>query len=398
MSASHSASRRRHLVLSTSLFLVLGFHVGVWAVQVGSLSAALRLDPGELGVALSGAAAGGILTLFLGGRIADRFGRRAVLLIGFGVTGLAFAGLALARTFPEVVAAVVVYGLAVSFVDLGANTVGADFEDAYATQALTGLQAGFSLGALLGALSSALLLAAGVDYRLVYLALGLVFAVTALVCARVDLPERRSVEATSPEGRPLPSRRFAPGVLFAAVLLLVCFFGDGALEGFLAVFLRQAQGSGVLLSGVGIAGFHLASFLGRTISSRVLGRLPPHVVITGSGVVAALGMTAALLAPVAWVSIAGMLVVGFAISPVVPGALSLAARAAPDRAGRAVAFTTAVGYTSFLVSPLAVGAVATATDLRVGLGVVVLTALGIALLGTRWPQAHRVRRPDRPTG
>jgi MFS family permease len=398
LSASPSASRRRHLVLSTSLFLVLGFHVGVWAVQVGSLSAALRLDPGELGVALSGAAAGGILTLFLGGRIADRFGRRAVLLIGFGVTGLAFAGLALARTFPEVVAAVVVYGLAVSFVDLGANTVGADFEDAYATQALTGLQAGFSLGALLGALSSALLLAAGVDYRLVYLALGLVFAVTALVCARVDLPARRPVEETRSEGRPLPSRRFAPGVLFAAVLLLVCFFGDGALEGFLAVFLRQAQGSGVLLSGVGIAGFHLASFLGRTISSRVLGRLPPHVVIIGSGVVAALGMTAALLAPVAWVSIAGMLVVGSAISPVVPAALSLAARSAPERAGRAVAFTTAVGYTSFLVSPLAVGAVATATDLRVGLGVVVLTALAIALLGTRWPQADRVRRPDRPAG
>ena len=62
-----TASRRRHLRTSFALFLVLGFHVGVWAVQLGSLTASLRLDPAELGDALGGGAAGGIQSLLLGG-------------------------------------------------------------------------------------------------------------------------------------------------------------------------------------------------------------------------------------------------------------------------------------------------------------------------------------------
>lgn len=390
LSAAIPASRRRHFPVSFALFLLLGFHVGVWAVQLGSLAASLRLDPGELGLALSGAAAGGIVTLFLGGRIADHFGRRTVLLIGFGVSGLSFAGLAAAQNFLAVVLAVVAYGLSISFVDLGANAVGADFESAHEIEAMTGLQAGFSLGAVVGALSSALLLAVGVDYRLVYVGLAVVFLAWALSATRVALPAR-----SDPDSNALVTSRSSghvwrdPGVVFAALVALVTFFGDGALEGFLAVFLREALDSGVLLSGIGIASFHVASFLGRTIASRILLHFPVRSVITASGVLAAVGIAVAVLAPAAWISIAGMLLVGFAISPVIPSALSLAGRAAPGRSGQAVAFTTAVGYTSFLVSPLLVGGVAAATNLRVGLGLIVITTLVLASLGARWPLAQR---------
>ncbi|MFD1722320.1 MFS transporter [Amnibacterium endophyticum] len=372
--------------MSFCLFLVLGFHVGVWAVQLGALAAALRLDAGRLGVALSGAALGGILTLFVGGRIADRFGRRAVLVIGFAVTGGAFLGLAAAQTFAQAVAAVVVYGLAISFIDLGANAVGSDFEHAHRTDALTGLQAGFSLGALTGALAAAVMLAVGVDHRWIYAGLALLFVVAALASSRLPLPvQRPAQQRAAAEGDSRPVWRLR-GVLFAAVVVLVGFLGDGVLEGFLAVFLRRALDSGVLLSGVGIAVFHLASFLGRSLVAPAQDRLPPRRLIPAAGALAAAGMGIALLSPVAWGSIAGMLVVGFAVSPVVPTALSLAGRAAPDRAGQAVAFTTAVGYISFLIGPLVVGGLAAATDLRVGLSVVAATSLTLALLGTGWPR------------
>lgn len=393
MPAVFSASSRRHLPISFALFLALGFHVGVWAVQLGSLAAALRLDPGELGLTLSGAAAGGIVTLFLGGRIADRFGRRTVLVLGFGLAGLSFAGLALARNLPEVVAAVVLYGLTISFVDLGANAVGSDFESAHRIEAMTGLQAGFSLGAVLGALATAVLLAIGVDHRAVYLGLAAVFVLAAITVTRVGLPERNDPEPVVEH--PSVDRVWRrPGVLLATVVVLVTFFGDGALEGFLAVFLREALASGVLLSGIGVATFHLASFLGRTVASRILRRVPTRRVITASGLLAAVGITVAVVAPDAWVSIAGLLLVGFAISPVVPSALSLAGRSAPGAAGRAVAFTTAVGYTSFLVGPLVVGGIASVAGLRAGIALCVVTTLAIAAVGTRWPLRAAGAAPD----
>jgi MFS family permease len=380
------SARRRHHAVASLLFVVLGLHVGAWAVQIAALAAALHLDPGPLGAALSAGAAGGILTLLLGGRIADRVGRRTVLLIGLLGSGAAFALLAAAHDLATAVAVVLLYGLSVSFVDLGANLVGTDYEHAHDAVALTGLQAGFSAGAVVGALGAAVALASGTDYRAVYLGMAAVFALAALVAASAPLPPRERQADRAVAGPPLLR---VPGVALAAVAVTVCFFGDGALEGFTAVFLRRSVGATVLLSGLGVAGFHGASFVGRVVADRVLQRVPAGRVVTAAGLLAAAGIGAALLASSPVVALAGLLVTGFGIAPIVPSGLSLAARSAPDRPGAAVAAVTAVGYSSFLLAPLTVGAVAQATDLRVGLAVVVATSLVIALLGRRWPPAAR---------
>ena len=158
----------------------------MWAVQLAPLSAGLGLDPAALGTALTVAAVGGLVTLFAGGTLADRVGRRPVLVIGFAGTGTAFVLMALAGSFATLIPAVLLYGLSVSFVDLGANTVGSAYEQAYKVTAMTGLHAWFSGGALAGAIGSAAALRAGVGYRGVYLALAVVMAaglVTALLAA-----------------------------------------------------------------------------------------------------------------------------------------------------------------------------------------------------------------------
>ena len=381
---ARASARRGHRSIAAALFVVLGLHVGAWSVQIAALAVGLRLQPGPLGIALSSGAAGGIVTLLLGGRIADRVGRKPLLLVGFLGTGLAFALLAAVHDLGQTVLVVLLYGLAVSFVDLGANLVGTDYERAHHAVALTGLQAGFSAGAVIGALGATVALAGGVDFRIVYLGMAALFVLAAALVAVAALPPRGSEEAPASEQRRIPVLRVA-GVLFAAVVVTTCFFGDGALEGFLALFLRQAVGAGVLLSGLGVASFHAASFVGRVLADRLLQRAPAGRVISVAGLLAAVGITVAIAAPSPGVAIAGLLVTGFAIAPVVPSGLSLAARSAPDRPGRAVAAVTAVGYSSFLLAPLAVGGLASATDLRVGLGVVVVTSLALAAYGLRWP-------------
>ena len=100
------------------------------------------------------AASAGLVTLFAGGTLADRAGRRPVLVIGFTGTGTAFVLLALAGRFATLIPGVLLYGLSVSFVDLGANTVGSAYEQAYKVTAMTGLHAWFSGGALAGAIGA----------------------------------------------------------------------------------------------------------------------------------------------------------------------------------------------------------------------------------------------------
>ena len=57
------------------MFGLLGFHVGVWAVQLAPLCG-LRLNPAALGAAVTVAASAWLVTLFAGGTLADRAGRR----------------------------------------------------------------------------------------------------------------------------------------------------------------------------------------------------------------------------------------------------------------------------------------------------------------------------------
>ena len=96
---ARARKRRAHYLFAAALFGILGFHVGVWAVQLAPLSAGLGLDPAALGVTVTVAAAAGLVTLFARARkvLADRVGRRPVLVIGFAVTGTAFVLVALVK-------------------------------------------------------------------------------------------------------------------------------------------------------------------------------------------------------------------------------------------------------------------------------------------------------------
>ena len=366
--------RRAHYLFAATLYGILGFHVGVWAVQLASLSTGLGLDPAALGTAVTVAAMGGLVTLLAGGTLADRAGRRPVLVIGFAGTGTAFVLMALAGSFATLIPAVLLYGLSVSFIDLGTNTVGSAYEQAYQVTAMTGLHAWFSGGALAGAIGSAAALRAGAGYRGVYLALAAVMAaglVTALLAAIPAPPGPPGPSAPGREPRARPGRPRVwriPAVLFAIALISVSFLAGG-----------------VLLSGIGIGSYSFASLLGRLIATAALRRFGERRVVTAAGLLAATGLLPAVLAPDAAGAIGGLLLVGFAIAPVVPTALSLAGRSAPGRSGQAVATTTAAGYGSFILSPLTIGLLAQATSLRLALGLLVLTSLAIAGLATRWP-------------
>ncbi len=383
-----SSIRRTHYLFAASLFGLLGFHVGVWAVQLAPLSAGLHLDPAALGAAVTVAASAGLVTLFAGGALADRAGRRPVLVIGFAGTGTAFLLMALAGRFATLIPAMLLYGLSVSFIDLGANTVGSAYEQAYKVTAMTGLHAWFSGGALAGAIGTAAALRAGVGYRGVYLALAAVLAaglVTALLAAIPAPPGG----AAGSEPRPRrPGIWRIPAVLFAIALISVTFFGDGALESFLSSYLQRTLAGGVLLSGIGIGSYHFASLLGRLTATAALRRFGERRVVMAAGLLAATGLLTAVTAPDAAGAIGGLLLVGFAIAPVVPTTLSLAGRSAPGRSGQAVATVTAAGYGSFILSPLTIGLIAQATSLRLALGLLVLTSLAIAGLATRWPGAR----------
>jgi len=178
-----------------------------------------------------------------------------------------------------------------------------------------------------------------------------------------------------------------PGVLLALAIVGVCFFGDGALEGYTSLYLRALLGAGALLGGLGIAAFHVASLGGRLGGTALIRRYGERTVVTAGGVGAALGIGLAIVTSQPVVAVVGLLLVGLSLAPIVPTGFSLAGRAAPGRGGQAVSLVTQAGYSAFIISPLVIGGLASLVSLRAALLLLIVTYGSVAVLARRIPPA-----------
>jgi MFS family permease len=397
--------RRAHARIAAGLFAGLGTQVGAWAVLVPDLVATRGLTPAALGAVLALMAATSIAALAAAGPLADRFGRRPLAACGAAGFAAAFALLATVDVPAALWPTVALYGVASGFLDLAANAVGSDYERAHDVRAMIRLHAGFSAAAATAALGAAAL-AAATDASTAYAVVAALYIALAAAVTRAPLPphetgaDRESVaaDAVAASGADRESAAAAagrglrgivaaraellrvPAVAVAVALCTVCFFGDGAIEGYSALFLRDVLASGALTTGVALAAFHGASLAGRLLSARLVDARGERFVLTVAGLLASAGMAMTVAAGVPALAAGGLLVVGLALAPVIPTALSLAGRSAPGRRATAVSLVTTIGYSAFVLGPPLVGALAGLTSLRIALVPVVVSTAAIALL------------------
>jgi MFS family permease len=91
--------------------------------------------------------------------------------------------------------------------------------------------------------------------------------------------------------------------------------------------------------------------------------------------------------------VCGFLLVGLALSAVVPIALSVAGSMLPGRTGGAISVVTTVGYGGFLLGPILVGVLAEVLSLRVALGIVVIVGMSIAAIAGRYGERQPPAEP-----
>jgi MFS family permease len=357
------------LRIAAGVFAALGLQVGVFAVLVPHLVASRGLSPASLGGALALMSATSIGALALAGPLADRLGRRPLAIAGAAGFAAAFALLAGVEARAALWPTVALYGVASGCLDLGANAIGADHERVHGERAMVLLHAGFSAAAAIGAL------AAGAAGAPMYWVAAALYAALAAALAVVPLPPHEAVAHHGGGSRRALLR--VPAIALAVGIVTLCFFGDGAIEGYAALFLRDVLAAGSLATGAAFAAYHAASLAGRLLSSRIADE---RRVVAAAGLLASAGMLVVVLAGSAALAAAGLLVVGFALAPIVPTALSVAGRSAPGRSATAVSLVTTVGYSAFVLGPPLVGALAGLTSLRAALVPVVASTAAIAVL------------------
>jgi MFS family permease len=383
---------KRALPVLLGAFGFFGFFWGSFAVLLADLSDALALSPGPLGLALFVGAAASILAMALLGWTTDHLGRRPFLVLSGGAFGVGVAAVAAAGNYATLLAALALLYAASGLYDVGINAAAVDLERAAGRRTMALLHATFSAGGVAGALSAGSLLSAGVGFR--YVSFG-VLAPLAVVILAVALT--RFPASTEPSGDGEKIERF--GHYRNSPLLLVAFvatlglLSEGEMEHWSGIYLRQTLELPALLGASGVAVFHAAMAAGRLGTAWTVALFGNRRTLLGAGLLAAVGMALALATLEPSLVVAGFLVVGFALSAVVPVAFSVAGDLAPGRAGGAISVVTTLGYGGFLLGPLLVGGLAEILGLRSALGTIAVAGALIFALSLRLNSSDRHATP-----
>jgi len=355
------------------VFALNGFAFATLFSRIPAVRDTLDLSPAGTGLLLLALSAGTLTALPLSGAVVHRIGPAPAVLAGTvtAVAGLGVvaAGLWAAAT-PTTAVGLVLYGAGSSTWDVAMNVEGAAVERRLGRTLMPRFHAGFSIGAITGALAGAASARWQVDVSPQLMLVGPACLVGAAVAVRAFLP------ASEPD-RSAPARTLAawrePRTLLIG--LLVCSFAlvEGVANDWLALALVDGHGTSQTVGAIGLGVFVAAMTIGRLGGGAVLDRYGRAPVLRATAVLAALGVGTVVAADPLPLVIVGAVLWGLGASLGFPVGMSAGADE-QDRAASRVAVVSSIGYTAFLAGPPLVGFLAEAVGILRGLLVVVAAA------------------------
>ena len=355
------------------MFALNGFAFAALFSRIPAVRDTLDLSAAGTGLLLLALSAGTLSALPLSGAVVHRVGPASAVLagavtvaVGLGVVSL---GLWAAAT-PATAVGLALYGAGSSTWDVAMNVEGAAVERRLGRTLMPRFHAGFSIGAIAGALVGAAAARWQIDVSPQLVLVGAACLLSAAVAVRAFLP------ASEPD-RPAPARTLAAWrePRTQLVGLLVCSFAlvEGIANDWLALALVDGHGTSQTVGAVGLGVFVAAMTIGRLGGGAVLDRYGRAPVLRATAVLAVLGVGTVVAADPLPLVIVGAVLWGLGASLGFPVGMSAAADE-QDRAATRVAVVSSIGYTAFLAGPPLIGFLAEAFGILRGLLVVVAAA------------------------
>ena len=367
-SARHSAAGRARLALAT-LFFLNGISVASWVVRIPDVQHALALSSGALGVALLAAAAGALVAMPVAGRFVGRRGSRPVVVAMAVAYGATLALPAIAPTLPLLVVALLVNGAANGSLNVAINAHASLVARRLERPILASFHALFSGGGLAGAALGGVVAGLGVSATVHLTAVGAGMVLVVLVARRVLLEPAEDRAATLDVAHAV-AHRPRLRVLVLGALAFTVLFAEGAMGDWSAVYLRDVAGAGPALVASGYAAFSVMMALGRVVGDRLTAWFGAHRMVGFGGLLAAAGITLALVNPSTTAIAVGFGAVGAGLATAFPSVISAAGRVPGTSTGDGIAGVATLGYFGLLAGPPIIGFVAQLTTLRGGMAAV----------------------------
>lgn len=282
---------------------------------------------------------------------------------------------------PDLMLAFATIGVAIGIIDVVINEAGNAIERASGRSSLQWAYAGYSAGAVVGALGSGVALEGGVPFRAILTIASLLPVLPALVAVGVKGLDVGGDE-TGFANRSLARSLFAPGFPLAAASIVLCaFLLEGTLEVWSVVYVRRTLDASALAGAFAVAAFSFAMAFGRVLAARFLFTVGHARTLLVSGLGTLLAGAGLVLTRSPLIATISLLALGLFLASASPAAFGMIDAGTPQATAAGVAAVTAVSYFGFIIGPPLAGWLAGALGFRSAMGILSLASVGILLGG-----------------
>jgi len=360
-----------------SRFLLHGLIVSTWVSRIPAVQNALNLSNARLGLCLLGTAIGSVCAIPVTGWFITRFRSKHITAwstIGFS---LALAGPSFATGGPSLFGTLLFFGAMAGANDVSINAQAIAVENALGKPSMSRFHALFSIGGLVGAATGGVLAAWQVNTEVHMPCAAAIFALVSVLTAPLLLDgyegRRERSETVSLSKMPLT-------LWMLATVAFCMFLSEGAIADWTGVYLKTALNATPAMSAAGYAIFSAGMAIFRLLGDSLVARLGPKRAMRSGALLAAGGLSLAILSHSTALAVSGFGLTGAGFSVIVPLVFRGGARLPSVPSGAGVATVSGSGYIGFLFGPPLIGMIAQQTSLRIAfLGIVALSLVAAAL-------------------
>ncbi len=283
-----------------------------------------------------------------------------------------------------------VLGASAAVMDVSMNAQGVEVEKRLGVPTMSRFHAMFSFGGMIGAGAGALIAARSIRPVAHFGVSAVVYLLAITLAAPLLLDTHDGLE---PHEHRMPLKRIPRALLALSAIGFCILLSEGAMADWTGVYLRQVLNAGAGTAAAGYSVFSAGMAVFRLLGDLITARLGPSRTVRAGSLVAACGMTGALVARAPGWAMPGFAAAGAGFSVIIPLVFGGGGRVDSVSPGAGIATVTGIGYVGFIAGPPAIGFASQLITLRYALGLVVLCCIATALLSrfVSGPQPYHER-------
>jgi fucose permease len=331
-------------------FISLGFILSIISPLIVSIRSDISMSYMQSGMILTGQFLGALITVTLGGYLADRFGKKPFLLAGSVLIAAGLLASAAASSFQILMTACLIVGVGAGSYEVGINALMADHTESESGKAMNFLHFFFGIGAITAPLVATLILSQNISWRAAF-----IFATLLPVTFGAAI-SRQKVKRTNPHAVKSQPALYRNGTLWLFGLILLIYVGiETSTYSWISSFWKRLPDATFPPQSIIASIFWITLTSGRLICGLITDRIGLIRFIAISSIATLVSGTVWTFFPNREVTLACIFVIGFSLSGIYPTIMAIMTRLFPGRSGKVVAFMTVFGSIGGFFIPSIIG-------------------------------------------